>query len=150
VTSTSFITRCASGSIICAVHLSEAEISMVLANRLVIAESIKWSRKESRDWVEANLRVHHESEGELTMRITASLVLPKSSFTLLYRKQVVKRLDINGNHANKCRDRRVFDYETHKHVFTDDCGTSWAYMPEDITSEEPHICFAEFCQECGI
>jgi len=136
------------------VRLTEAEIVRVLDQRLVIGGEIKWvSSREHPDFVKAELRVAHELEGELAVVLTANVVLSrKFTYNLFYRKERVKSLHVNGPpHRNSGRDRQRFRRcETHKHVLTDDCDMSWAYAPDDITTDEPHQAFLQFCQECRI
>lgn len=119
---------------------------------MVLRGDVRWRRKARQDFAEARLKVAHEMDGELMMILTTNLALPflRHSYNLLYRGVPIKRLDINGRHRNTCRNRERFDWETHKHMYTDDCEMAWAYKPDDITTDALRESFLQFCDECGI
>jgi hypothetical protein len=135
-----------------AVRITEAEVNQVLSTRLMAIGDVKWSIKDHPDYAEAKVKIAHEQEGLLVVILTASLAVPKRySFSLVYRGEPVKRLEINGRpHTNRCKDKKKFLWETHKHVYSDECGMSWAYAPSDITTDELKPSFLQFCAECGI
>lgn len=120
--------------------------------QLLISESVQWAPSKSRrDYVTATLQIVHAMKGDLKMIVTVNLRNSKASYSLLFNRIPVKRLDVNGAHTNKCVDKTAFQNETHKHVFLDECpGLGWAYAPLDISSDDPRIAFDEFCVECGI
>lgn len=127
----------------------------MLDQRLVTHDDVKWTGKlDNKDWVEARLKVAHEQDGELILILSASLVLPrKHSFSLIYRGRRIRGLCVNGSpHKNGgCVDNlRIPMGVMHKHAYRDECADGWAYIPNDITTDELKPSFLQFCAECGI
>lgn len=133
-------------------RVNEIDIARVLSQQLKADQDIKWEHKDRCDYAEFKLKVPHGQEGDLMIIVTASLVLEnKFSCNLLFRGEPIKRLEVNGRpHTNTCGDDCRFAWQTHKHVYRDDCKMDWAYAPEDITTQELEATFREFCVECGI
>ena len=136
------------------VRLTENEVKRVLGGRLALQGDVKWERSRTHpDFVIAELKVSHEQDGELIVQLTMNVTLHrKFTYNLRYRGDVVKSLHVgHRGHKNRVRDLKRFKpRETHKHVFLDECGTQWAYAPDDITTDEPHAAFLQFCEECGM
>jgi len=131
--------------------ISESEAIQALVGRLVIEDAISWSTKNHLDWAKSELKVFHDNLGEMKMLLSVSLVNGKSTYSLMFRGTMIKRLDVNGTHRSFAKGERLeFIRKTHKHILTDDCGLSWAYLPDDITSDNPQVAFEQFCVECNI
>lgn len=110
-----------------------------------------WASKSHPDWATCEIKVFNEGKGEMKIILQASAYdARKASFSLFYRGEPIKRLCINGNHRNRIKDKRVFTRETHKHIWIKDHKLSWAYAPDDITTDDPEHAFDQFCSECHI
>lgn len=130
-------------------RLTEAEVEQVMACRKVVDESILWKcPKDHPDWSKSEVRVFHDEIGEMKMVLSVSRDGRKVNFAVIYRGARVRSLDLNGVHTQP--DGTRFDRKTHKHTYTDRYGDSWAYLPDDITSNMPDEAFRQFCSECNI
>jgi hypothetical protein len=132
------------------VKLTENEVEAVMATAKEVKESVTWRDKHHPDWMESQLVVSHAGVGQMKLILSLSKDQRKATFSVNYRGERVRSLDIGGDHMNPAPDLTRFVREIHKHKYTEEFGSSWAYRPTDITTCEPEQAFREFCSECKI
>ncbi len=132
--------------------ITETEVEKILKTSKVVNQNVKWKTGANKSWFSCNLNVENDLNFKLTLILNINIELTsKFSFSLLlnhiYR---IRGLDVNGSHENKCTDGKKFKFQTHKHSWSDKCGTAHAYKPSDITGTTHEEVFQQFCKECNI
>jgi len=132
--------------------VSQADCDRILALTKVIDQDIHWTAKTNEAWAQANLLIKSNDPGRLELIITINIMIPAIySMTILYNQaHVIKRLDVNGSHLNKCSDGTRWNHQTHKHTWSEVCPDAHAYTPDDITGTTVEEVLKQFCQECNI
>lgn len=115
-----------------------------------------WKRKANKSWLRVDVPVEIDDNAikkdvNLKVSISFSFETGKSDFALIWNNNIcVRRLCINGSHTNSHTNTERWARQTHKHTWTDICMDRFAYTPNDITADDIHGQFVQFCAECGI
>lgn len=138
-------------------RLTEANAEHILQAGLRITSPISWNTK-SVTWRWFEVGVHNDLGVALVLHMQVNQRTPERySIHLRSGPDHLRRLDIRGSHANKDSERRIWNWETHKHRWTDEFGDGWAYTPDGIPADgdavapqEYRAVFEAFCDECAI
>lgn len=109
--------------------------------------------------VRARLALHNVHALPLSLNAQVLIYKPwKFTVFLMLHGTHLRRLDVNGSHRNRTRDREQWIERTHKHLWSEVNDDAEAYTPCDIpsvpltevTGEHYRRVFEAFCGECGI
>jgi hypothetical protein len=146
-------------------RLTDGEADALLACTKSVETPVFWTPHDRRR-LRMSVPVTNTLSERLTLTGSVSRDLPgMSSWTLTWGNKVagdfteaIRRLDLRGKHLGNA-DGAVWNYETHKHRWTQTDGDREAYTPDDIPHEHPgtpqtrddyRAIFEAFSAECAI
>lgn len=145
--------------------LTDGEADALLACVKNVIAPVEWIPHD-RKWFRMAVEVSNSLDERLKLTGNISRDTPgRSSWTFTWGDkranefpEQLRRLDLRGKHLGNA-DGAVWDYETHKHRWTQADGDREAYTPIDIPHEKPgsamtrddyRVIFEAFAAECGI
>lgn len=146
-------------------RLTDGQAEAILAAEKSIDAPIQW-KPHNRTWFRMTVEVSNRLGERLKMTGNVSRDYPgRSSWTLTWGDktagefpEAIRRLDLRGKHLGNA-DGSIWDYETHKHRWSQADGDREAYTPTDIPHDQPgsaitrddyKVIFEAFAAECDI
>lgn len=113
-----------------------------------ISDDVTW--REASAWFEFEVRIHDALNSGLKLFGRVSKILPRLHFTVTHPEAGrIYALCVGQDHRNPDGTQVG---ELHKHIYTDEHGQGWAYVPEDISATLPNVesLWRDFCEEAQI